>query len=143
MSKETHSSHHHSALARTLLAIVFLILCAGNFAFWKFSYYGNKPSSVFPAMPGLVVGAALASTAIIAAVWFRNGMARTALIVFIWIIMFVFSMPGLIMMSNRDTVQISQLQILAAGLVCYLIANIVLISAASIHRLGMSRGCRG
>ncbi len=143
MSKETHSSHHHSALARTLLSFIFLILCAGNFAFWKFSYYGGKPSSVFPAMPGLVVGAALASTAIIAAIWFRNGMARTALIVFIWIIMFVFSMPGLMMMSDRAILQMAQLKMLGAGLVCYLLANIVLISAASIHRLGMSRGCRG
>ena len=143
MSKESNSPHHHSALARTLLAIVFLILCAGNFALWNFSYYGGKPTSVFPAMPGLVVGSALASTAIIGAIWFRNGMARTALIVFIWIIMFVFSMPGLMMMSDRATLQMGAMKMLGAGLGCYLIANIVLISAASIHRLGMSRGCRG
>ena len=94
-------------------------------------------------MPGLVVGSALASTAIIGAIWFRNGMARTALIVFIWIIMFVFSMPGLMMMSDRATLQMGAMKMLGAGLGCYLIANIVLISAASIHRLGMSRGCRG
>ena len=143
MSKEPHSSHHHSGLARTLLFVVLLILCAGNFALWKFSFFGGKPNPVFPAMPGLVVGSVLASTAMIGAIWFRNGMARTALIVFVWIVMFAFSMPGLIMMSNRDTAQISQLKILAAGLGCYLLANIILISAASIHRLGMSRGCRG
>ena len=143
MSKETHSSHHHSALARTLLFFVFLILCAGNFAFWKFSFPGGKPTSVFPAMPGLVVGSALASTFMLGAIWFRNGLARTALVVFLWIVMFAFSMPGLIMMSNRDTVQMAQLKILAAGLVCYLVANIILISAPSIHRLGMSRGCSG
>ena len=143
MSKETHSSHHHNGLARTLLVFVFLILCAGNFAFWKFGFPNGKPSSVFPAMPGLIVGSALASTFMIGAIWFRKGIARTALIVFLWVIMFTFSMPGLIMMSNRDTVQMSQLKILAAGLGCYLLANIILISAASIHRLGLSRGCRG
>ena len=143
MSKEFTSPHHHSALARILLAIVFLILCAGNYALWKFSYYGGRPTSVFPAMPGLVVGSALASTAIIGAIWFRNGMARTALIVFLWIVMFVFSMPGLIMMSDRSSLQMGALKMLAVGLGCYLVANIVLISAPSIHRLGMSRGCRG
>ena len=143
MSKENHSSHHHSGLARTLLLFIFLVLCAGNFAFWKFGLPNGKPTPIFPAMPGLIVGSALASTVMIGAIWFRKGIARTALIVFLWIIMFTFSMPGLIMMSNRDTVQMSQLKILAAGLGCYLLANIILISASSIHRLGMSRGCRG
>ena len=143
MSKETHSSHHHSGLARTLLFIVFLILCAGNFALWKFSLPHGKPNSVFPAMPGLVVGSALASTAMIGAIWFRQGLARTALIVFLWIVMFAFSMPGLIMMSDRAILQTDALKLLGAGLVCYLVANIVLISAPSIHRLGMSRGCGG
>ncbi|MEO7317444.1 MAG: hypothetical protein ABIZ56_00490, partial [Chthoniobacteraceae bacterium] len=73
----------------------------------------------------------------------RKPMARTALVVFIWIMMFVFSMPGLIMMSDRSTAQMGALKMLGAGLVAYLIANVVLIVSAPIHRLGARRGCGG
>ena len=138
MPKEHHASQQHTGLARTLLAFILLILCAGNFALFQFSIYRGNP---FPAMPGLVVGSVLVSLVMIIAIWIRKPMARTALVVFTWIMMFVFSMPGLIMMSNRDTVQMPQLQMLAAGLVAYLVANIVLIVAGPIHQLGVRRGC--
>ena len=99
MSNDDHQSRHHrTALARVLLLIVFAILCAGNFAFWKFSFHRGNP---FPAMPGLVVGCALASTVMIGAIWLRKPLARTALIVFLWLMLAVFSMPGLLMMSDR------------------------------------------
>ena len=140
MSKENHPSHHHqTTLARVLILIVFAILCAGDFAFWLFSRYPGNP---FPAMPGLVIGCALASTVMIGAIWIRKSLARTALVVFLWIMMFVFSMPGLIMMSDRSTAQMGPLKMLAAGLGAYLIANIILIVADPIHRLGASRGVR-
>ncbi len=138
MPREHHASQQKTGLARTLLAIILVILCAGNYALFQFSVYRANP---FPAMPGLVIGSALVTVVIIGAIWIRKPMARTALVVFLWIMMFVFSMPGLIMMSNRDTVQMHQLQMLAVGLGTYLLANIVLIVASPIHQLGIKRGC--
>lgn len=141
MSREKPSPHRQSAtLARVLLVVVALFLGAGNFAFWKFSFFSGNP---FPAMPGLVVGSTLASVAMLGALWVRKGMARTALVVFIWIMMFVFAMPGLIMMSDRTTARMDHLIELGAGLGAYLLANLVLIVAGPIHKLGASRGCRG
>ena len=138
MSKETHPSHHQTVLARVLLAIVLLILCAGHFMFWKFTDYHSNP---FPAMKGLVVGSALASTLLICATWLRKPLTRTALIVFLWIMIFVFSMPGLMMMSDPAIRQQGALQKLAVGIGCYVLGNLILIIAGSIHRLGMPRGC--
>ena len=138
MPREHHASQQKTGLARTLLAIVFVILCAGNYALFQFSIFRGNP---FPAMPGLVIGSALASSVMIIAIWVRKPMARTALVVFLWIMMFVFSMPGLIMMSDRATLLMDRLQMLAASLAAYLIANIILIVADPIHRLGVKRGC--
>ena len=138
MSREHHTSQTKTGLARTLLAIAFLILCGGNFALFQFSVY---PANPFPAMPGLVIGSALVSIVMIIAIWIRKPMARTALVVFLWIMMFVFSMPGLIMMSSRDSVQMGQLKMLAAGLGAYLLTNLILIAAGPIHQLGVKRGC--
>ena len=140
MSSDSHSSRQFITIARALLAIVLLILCAGHFAFWKFTAYRSNP---FPAMPGLVVGSALASTVMVGAIWLRKPLARTALVVFLWIMIFVFSMPGLLMMSDRTIMQMGPLQKLAVGVGCYLLANIFLIVSPSIHRLGAPRGCRG
>jgi hypothetical protein len=140
MSTESTSSHRHLGLARTLLAIVLLILCAGHFAFWQFTEYRANP---FPAMKGLVVGSALASTVMVGAIWIRKPLARTALVVFLWIMIFVFSMPGLLMMSDRTIMKMGPLQMLGVGLGCYLLANLFLIVSASIHRLGAPHGCRG
>lgn len=131
---------HSTATARVLLLIVFAILCAGNYAFWRFSFYRGNP---FTAMPGLVVGCALASTVMIGALWLRKPLARTALVVFLWIMIAVFSMPGLLIMSDRTTLQMGPLKMLAVGLTTYLISNIILIVSAPIHRLGAPRGCRG
>lgn len=139
-SDDRQSRHHRTALARALLVIVFVVLAAGNFALWQFSRYRGNP---FPAMPGLVVGCALASTVMIGAIWIRKPLARTALVVFNWLMVFVFSMPGLLMMSDRTTVQMGPLKMLAVGLVAYTISNIILIVSAPIHRLGAPRGCRG
>ena len=141
MPREHHTSQQKTGLARTLLAVVFLILCAGNFAFWQFSFPNGKPNSTLPAMPGLVIGCILVSVVLIIAIWIRKPMARTALVVFTWIMMFVFSMPGLIIMSNRDTAQTGHLKMLAAGLVAYLLSNLILIAAGPIHQLGVKRGC--
>ena len=138
MPREHHASQQQTGLARTLLAFVLLILCAGNFALFQFSVNRSNP---FQAMPGLVVGSVLVSLVLIFTIWLRKPMARTALVVFTWLMMFVFSMPGLIMMSNRDTVQMPQLQMLGAGLLAYLVANIILIVAGPIHQLGVTRGC--
>lgn len=141
MSNDDHQSRHHrTGLARVLLLIVFAILAAGNYAFWKFSFYSGNP---FKAMPGLVVGCALASTVMIGAIWLRKPLARTALVVFLWIMIFAFSMPGLLIMSDRTTLQMRPLKILAVGLAAYLISNVILIVSAPIHRLGAPRGCRG
>ena len=142
MPREHHPSHHKTGLARVLLVIVFVILCAGHYAFWDFGFYKGKPNPSLPAMPGLVIGAALASTVMIGAILMRKGLARTALIVFNWIMMFVFSIPGLIMMSDRSSLQMGALKMLVAGMVAYLLANIILIVSDPIHRLGASRGCR-
>ena len=138
MPREHHASHQKTGLARTLLLIAFAILCAGNFAFWEFSRYRGNP---FPAMPGLVVGCVLVTTVLIGAIMLRKPMARTALVVFLWIMMFVFSMPGLLMMSERATAQMRPLEMLGAGLVAYLLANVMLIVSGPIHRLGARRGC--
>lgn len=139
MSKENHSSHHQqTGVARALLIIVIAILSAGNYAFWEFSRYRGNP---FPAMPGLVVGSILATLIMVGAIWMRKPMARTALVIFTWLMMFAFAMPGLILLSDRATAQIDQLQMLAAGLVAYLISNVILIVSPPIHRLGASRGC--
>ena len=140
MSKETHPSHHQTVLARALLAIVLLILCAGHFMFWEFTEYRGNP---FPAMKGLVVGSALASTLLVGAIWLRKPLTRTALVVFLWIMIAVFSMPGLMMMSDPATKQQGALQTLATGIGCYVLGNLILIIADSIHRLGMPRGCGG
>ena len=142
MSKAHLSSHIKTGPARVLLVIVFLILCGGHFAFWKFGFYNGRPNPNLPAMPGLVIGSCLASTVMIGAIWIRKALARTALIVFLWIMMFVFSIPGLMMMSDRTSLQTGALQMLGAGLGAYLIANIILIVAEPIHRLGATRGCR-
>lgn len=138
MPREHQASHQKTGLARTLLAIILVILCAGNYALFQFGIYRGNP---FPAMPGLVVGSALVSLVMVVAIWIRKPMARTALVVFLWIMLFVFSMPGLMMMSDRSTLQMDRLQMLAAGLAAYLVANIVLIVADPIHRLGVKRGC--
>ena len=140
MSQEPHSTHHHTVLARSLLGVVLLVLCVGHFALWKFTEFRSNP---FPAMPGLVVGSALASTAMMIAIWLRKPLVRTALVVFLWIMIFAFSMPGLLMLSDRTIMQSGPLQKLAVGVGCYLVANIVLIVSASIHRLGAPRGCGG
>lgn len=138
MPREHHASHQKTGLARALLAFIFCLLAAGNYALFQFGLFRGNP---FPAMPGLVVGSALASLVMLVAIWIRKPMARTALVVFLWIMMFLFSMPGLIVMSDRSTLQMDRLQMLAAGLAAYLVANFILIVADPIHRLGAKRGC--
>ena len=138
MPKEHHASHQRIGLARTLLAFVFLVLCAGNYALFQFGIYRGNP---FPAMPGLVVGSAMVALVMIVAIWIRKPMARTALVVFTWIMIFVFSMPGLILMSDRASLPMDRVKMLAAGLAAYLLSNVILIVAGPIHQLGVKRGC--
>ena len=140
MSKGNHHTSHHTKFARALLVLLFLLLGAGDVAFWMFSVH---PANPFPAMRGLVVGAALGSTAVIFALWFRKPMARTGLIMFIWLIIAGFSLPGLSVLNDRTIQKMEPLAMLAAGMGCYLVVNIILIASHSIHRLGMPRGCAG
>lgn len=138
MPKEHHASQQKTGLARVLLLIVLAIFGAGNYALWIFSRFRSNP---FPAMPGLVVGCALVSFVLIIAICIRKPMARTALVVFIWIMTFVFSMPGLIMMSDRSTLEMAALKWLAVGIGTFVVGNVILIVAGPIHRLGARRGC--
>jgi hypothetical protein len=136
-----HHTSHHTRFARALLFLVFLFMRSGDVAFWMFAMH---PSNPFRAMLGLVVGVALCSTAILVAIWMRNAVARLGLIVFNWLIIALFSMPGLVLANDDRTVRIMEpLMMLGAGLCIYLIVNIILITSHSLHRLGASRGCGG
>jgi hypothetical protein len=106
--------------------------------------FATHPSNPFKPMPGLVVGVALGSMAMLVAMWMRNTVARLGLIVFNWLVIAVFSMPGLFLANDDRTARIMEpMMMLGAGLCIYLIVNIILITSHSLHRLGASRGCAG
>jgi len=137
----SHHTSHHTRFARALVFLVFLFIGTGDVAFWMFA---KHPSNPFKAMPGLVVGVALCSTAILVAIWMRNPVARLGLIVFNWLVIAGFGMPGLYLANDERTARIMEpLMMLGAGLCIYLIVNIILIASHSLHRLGASRGCAG
>ena len=142
MANDQHTIHqsHHARFARALLFLIFLFMRTGDVAFWMFA---KNPSNPFAAMPGLVVGVALGSTAILVAVWMRNPVARLGLTVFNWLVIAVFSMPGLFFANDPTARQFEPLMMLGGGLCIYLVVNIILITSHSIHRLGHSRGCAG
>jgi hypothetical protein len=106
--------------------------------------FATHPSNPFAPMRGLVVGIALGSTAMLVALWMRNTVARLGLIVFNWLVIALFSMPGLFLANDdRTTRTMEPLMMLGGGLCIYLIVNVILITSHSIHRLGASRGCSG
>ena len=135
-----HHTSHHTRFARALVFLVFLFMRAGDVAFWMFA---THPANPFKAMPGLVVGVVLCSTAILVAIWMRNALARLGLIVFNWLVIALFSMPGLFLANDRTARTMEPLMTLAAGLCVYVVVNIILITSHSLHRLGHSRGCAG
>jgi hypothetical protein len=141
MAKEHHhhTAREHILFGRLLLLVVFVILCAAAVAFWRFS---RVPLNPFPQMAGLVVGSGLVWLVLIGAIWLRHTMARTALVVFLWLVIFVFSMPGLYILNDRTIRDATQpLAVLVAGLFACLLANVVLITSRNIHFLGVPRGC--
>src|SRR6187399_2052604 len=100
-----HHTSHHTRFARALVFLVFLFIGAGDVAFWMFA---THPSNPFKPMPGLVVGVALGSMAMLVALWMRNPVARVGLIVFNWLVIALFSMPGLFLANDDRTTRIME-----------------------------------
>src|SRR5205809_3990624 len=117
----SHHTSHHTRFARAVVFLVFLFIWTGDVAFWMFA---THPSNPFKAMPGLVVGVALCSTAILVAIWMRNPVARLGLIVFNWLVIAVFSMPGLFLANDDRTARIMEpMMMLGGGLWIYFIVH--------------------
>ena len=138
MPPERHHISQQVLIARVILPFLLAILLGADFLFWIFSRDAINP---FPAMPGLVVGGALATTFMIVAIFFRNGMARTALVVFNWLIVAAFSVPALIVLNDRLIPDKSPVFPLMAGIGGYIFVNILLITVGPLHRIGVTRGC--
>ena len=126
--------------ARLLVFVVFVLLRAGDVVF---TLFGFSPDNPVPAMRGVALGAALAGTVCLAALWRRQIWSRYVLIFLNWAMVGVFSMPGLMILDSPPPRPLGLFGQLAAGLVLYIAGNIVLISSRRLHHLATRPGSGG
>jgi hypothetical protein len=138
MVTDLNQTMHRVRTARVLVVVVFFILRAGDACFWLFSLDRANP---WPAMMGVIVGSLLATTALLVALWRRSTWSRIVLIGLLWMLIAVFSFPGLLLTGESASGSRRALIPLVAGVLAYVTANVVLISSHRLHRLGSPRGC--
>ena len=115
-----------------MLTLLFVLLGIADLEFAKFSFWHGNP---LPIVRGIVIGGALTSAFLILWIWTRHMWARYALIVLNWGMIAAFSMPGLIILDKRAPGQVPSLLHLTAGLLLYILGNIILIRSRNIRRL--------
>ena len=86
-------------------------------------------------MMGAVIGSAIATTALLAVIWNRQGWARYVLLTLLWAVVGIFCIPAISLVSIMDEVPRSVVGALFGGIALYLVAILILTVSRPIQRL--------
>lgn len=92
---------------------------------------------------GQVVGSALATTALLVALWQRKFWARYVLIIFVWYLVSIFGIVALVVTGEEYKIERRPVAAAAMAVLIYVCINIVLICSHKIQHLARPPGSGG
>ena len=92
---------------------------------------------------GQVVGSALATTALLVALWQRKFWARYVLIIFVWYLVSIFGIVALVVTGEEYKFERKPVAAAAMAVAIYVCINIVLICSHKIQHLARPPGSGG
>ncbi len=141
MALDTHRHRQRRRTARLFVVLIFVGFCIAEALLWYFTTHRLNP---WPLLRGQVIGSALASTALLVALWQRKFWARYVLIIFVWYLVAIFGIVALVVTSDEYyKVDRKPVEAAVAAVGIYICINIVLICSHKIQHLARPPGSGG
>lgn len=140
MALDIHRHRQRRRIARLFVILIFGGFCIAEALLWYFTTHRLNP---WPMLRGQVIGSALASTALLVALWQRKFWARYVLIIFVWYLVAIFGIVALVVTSDEYKAERKPVAAAVAAVGIYICINIVLICSHKIQHLARPPGSGG
>ena len=140
MTLDIHRQRHRRRMARVFVILMFLGFSLAEALLW---YFTNHRLNPWPMLRGQVVGSALATTALLVALWQRKFWARYVLIIFVWYLVSIFGIVALVVAGEEYKIERRPVVAAATAVLIYVCINIVLICSHKIQHLARPPGSGG